>query len=301
MRKAKRRPAGESHQWMGQKRPRHLPPPESELWPEYCRGELWEWKTAILFVGRCQLCAYSCPPTPQRRRLNTLFGMPTFLLCTNHPDSPGALQEVIPTGMCRNFKPKPWRRPRAKSAQSDAIPPVGASGPGVRRISVGQGLFATVDAADYKKLRRYTWYAYRRGRRIYAVCKTGRKTVYMHRMIMRPRKGYLVDHIDGNGLNNRRCNLRVCTPAQNRANARPCGGASGFVGVYPKGNKWRASITCRGEFYYLGLFDDPVEAAKARDRKAYALHGPYAYLNFPEDFRRPGRRRSGATRQRETG
>jgi hypothetical protein len=86
-------------------------------------------------------------------------------------------------------------------------------------------------------------------------------------------------------LNNRRCNLRVCTAAQNRANSRPCGGASGFVGVYPKGNKWRASITCRGEFYYLGLFDDPVAAAKARDRKAYELNGPYAYLNFPEDFR----------------
>jgi len=52
--------------------------------------------------------------------------------------------------------------------------------------------------------------------------------------------------------------------------------------------RWRASITYRREFYYLGLFDDPVEAAKARDRKAYEFHGPYAYINFPEDFRRPG-------------
>jgi hypothetical protein len=165
------------------------------------------------------------------------------------------------------------------------VPP--APGSGVSRWD--KGLFATVDAADYPKLREYKWYAYRRGRKIYAVCQTGRKTVYMHRMILRPRKGYLVDHIDGNGLNNRRCNLRVCTAAQNRANARPCG-ASGFVGVYRKGNKWRAGIT------YRGLFDDPVEAAKVRDRKAYELHGPYAYLNFPEDFRRPGRRRSGQFR-----
>jgi hypothetical protein len=163
----------------------------------------------------------------------------------------------------------------------------------VRRISVGQGLFATVDAADYRRINRHKWYAYRHGRKIYAVCRVRGKTVYMHRMVMRPRKGRPVDHKDGNGLNNRRCNLRSCTAAQNRANARPCGGASGFVGVYRKGNKWRASITCRGVFYYLGLFADPVAAAKARDRKAYELNGPYAYLNFPEDFRRP-RRKKGA-------
>jgi len=60
--------------------------------------------------------------------------------------------------------------------------------------------------------------------------------------------------------------------------------------VYPKGNKWRAGITHRGKQYYLGLFDDPVAAAKARDRKAYEFHGPHAYLNFPEDLRRPGRK-----------
>ena len=63
-----------------------------------------------------------------------------------------------------------------------------------------------------------------------------------------------------------------------------------YVDVYRKGNKWRAGITCRGHHYFLGLFDDPVEAAKARDRKAYELHGPYAYLNFPEEFRPPGRK-----------
>ena len=297
MRKTKRDKRVQSAGVVASQQPRHLPPPESELWPEYCRGKLWTWASARFYVGRCQLCAYACLPSAKRRCLDKLGNLPTFLLCTNHPDSPGELREVLPTGMCRNFKPKPWKRARPKPAPDIVRPTTCGSGRGVRRIPLGQGLFATVDAADGKELRKHKWYAYRRGRKIYAVCQTNGKTVYMHRMILRPRKGYLVDHIDGNGLNNRRCNLRVCTPAQNRANSRPCGGASGFVGVYPKGNKWRASITYRGEFYYLGLFDDPVEAAKARDRKAYEFHGPYAYLNFPEDFRRrPGRRRSGGHR-----
>ena len=283
----KRQPAVESRNWVARKRPRYLPPPESDLWPEYCRGKNWEWEIARFFVGRCQLCTHSFPPPASRWQKDKMVSLAPMLLCLNHPDDPGALREVMPMDTCRNFQAKIWRRPRAKPVPCHASPAFDESDPTIRKIEVGQGLFATVDAADYPRLRKHQWYAYRRGRRIYATCKTGRRTVYMHRMIMRPRKGYVVDHIDGNGLNNRRSNLRVCTVAQNRANARPCGGVSGFVGVYPKGNKWRASITCRGEFYYLGLYDDPVAAAKARDRKAYELHGPYAYLNFPEDFRLP--------------
>jgi hypothetical protein len=53
-----------------------------------------------------------------------------------------------------------------------------------------------------------------------------------------------------------------------------------------------AGITCRGKYYYLGTFGSPIEAAKARDRKAYELFGEYAYLNFPEDF--PHRRKPSA-------
>jgi hypothetical protein len=89
-----------------------------------------------------------------------------------------------------------------------------------------------------------------------------------------------VHHRDHNGLNN----LLVCTPRQHMAARGPCGGASRFIGVCRHGNKWEAQIRCRGKVYYLGFFDDEVEAAKARDRKAYELHGAFAYLNFPEDF-----------------
>ncbi|MHC4520512.1 MAG: HNH endonuclease, partial [Planctomycetota bacterium] len=152
---------------------------------------------------------------------------------------------------------------------------------------LGKGLFATVDAADYEQVRKYRWYVIRSGgnNAYAATCKNG-KTVYMHRMLMRPRKGYVVDHIDGNGLNNRRCNLRVCTPAQNLTNKAPRGGSSQFVGVYRYRDKWVAHVTHRGKYYYVGVFADDVEAAKARDRKAYELHGQYAYLNFPHDLAR---------------
>jgi hypothetical protein len=186
-----------------------VPPPESEIWPEQYRGKRWKPIYAKRFAGRCQLCAYSCPLPKLRQLLDEYLGVPRLLLCTNHPAEPGELREVLPTGTCRNFKARCWKRRPAGPARDRLHPPTCTSCPGVRRIAVGQGLFATVDAGDYPKLRRYTWYAYRRGRKIYAVCQTGRKTVYMHRMILRPRKGYLVDHIDGNGLNIRCCILSI--------------------------------------------------------------------------------------------
>jgi hypothetical protein len=209
-----------------------------------------------------------------------------LLLCTNHPAAPGELSEVLPVDTCRNFKVKTWRHPRARVEKGPAAPVYDESDPSIRRIALGRGLFAIIDAADYEKLSKYRWRAYRTGRQIYAVCQNRGKIVYMHRMLLRPRKGDIVDHIDGNGLNNRRCNLRVCTYAQNQANARPRGGASQFIGVTRQRDRWQAAITCQGKCHYLGLFDDEVEAARARDRKAHELHGEFAYLNFPEDFGR---------------
>jgi hypothetical protein len=124
----------------------------------------------------------------------------------------------------------------------------------------------------------------------------GGKVMSMHRMLVQPRRNEVVDHIDHNGLNNRRCNVRPCTQRQNLANTRPSADAKiydntpHYIGVYRRGDKWRASIGYRGKYYYLGTFADPVEAAKARDKKAYEFWGPYAYLNFPEDYPPPAAR-----------
>jgi HNH endonuclease len=268
------------------RRPVPVPPPDSPIWPEQYRGENWKSAYAILFAGRCQLCAYACPLPRWRQLRDKLHGEPRLLLCTNHPDSPGELHEVLPIETCRNFHAMRWQRPCRKAAQELTAATTNECDPQVRRIPVGKGLFATVDAADYDQLSKYRWRAIRHGRNVYAATRRNGRTVYMHRMLMRPRKGYVVDHIDGNALNNRRCNLRVCTPAQNLANKAPRGGTSQFVGVYRYRDKWVAHVVCRGKHYYVGAFADEVAAAKARDRKAYELHGQYAYLNFPEDFPR---------------
>ena len=94
-----------------------------------------------------------------------------------------------------------------------------------------------------------------------------------------------VDHINGNGLDNRRCNLRSCTPMQNSCNrSKMATSRQKFIGVRPCGkHTYQATLMHKGKTYREGPFTDEVEAAKARDRLALRHHGPYARLNFPPD------------------
>ncbi len=206
---------------------------------------------------------------------------PGLLVCFHKAGADGELSEVIATGTCRNFVARPDRGGQVESVHS--------RGATVRYIRLTRGKHAIVDAADDPALARHKWQAQvrRDGRTCYAVRASGRQTVMMHREIMKPPKGMVVDHINGNGLDNRRCNLRICTQAQNMQNKRigPIG-RSRFRGVSPLGDKWQATVRYRGRNNYVGLFDDEVEAAKARDRKAFELAGEFAVLNFPEEVRR---------------
>lgn len=106
----------------------------------------------------------------------------------------------------------------------------------------------------------------------YAVNRRLGISTFMHRLIMQPGPGMVVDHIDGNGLNNRRANLRVCTHQENLWNRK---GALNH-GVYRMGNKWRAHIDYLGKKYYLGMFDGPEHARQARDWVARRLRGEFA-------------------------
>jgi hypothetical protein len=110
------------------------------------------------------------------------------------------------------------------------------------------------------------------------------KRIFMHREIMQTPPGLVADHKDHNPLHNRRSNLWNCTAQENQHNRRYTRSRSGFAGVYPYGKKWQARVHQGKKIIYREVFDDKVEAAKARDRKAYELFGPFIYLNFPDEI-----------------
>ena len=110
----------------------------------------------------------------------------------------------------------------------------------------------------------------------------------MHRLILNAPQNKLVDHVDGNGLNNRKTNLRLCNYTQNAWNRRPAaGGHSKYKGVTWNNNSkgWYVRICKDYKSIYLGCFDNEIEAALAYDHKAEELFGEFAYLNFPESAR----------------
>jgi hypothetical protein len=201
-------------------------------------------------------------------------------LCMNHAQAPGEVREVHPCGHCRNFEARCERSTRLDPRVLPQPP-----SPDIRYIPLNRNQFAIVDAADYEWLNRYKW-CLKGGRGgIFYACRAERgKIIMMHREIMQPPPGMVVDHIDHNPINNRRCNLRNCTRKQNHCNRRFVRNQSGFIGVYPYGKRWKALIHVGGKVVYQEVFGDKVEAAKARDRKAWELFGPYAYLNFPDEI-----------------
>jgi hypothetical protein len=249
-----------------------------DLSPEGVRAA-WERIRATPRKRVCHRCANLVWPKGLEGMRQMMGPRPIFPVCVDHPDSPGVLREVHPAEECPNF------RARAKPAVRGRPPE--PERPTDRFIPLTRGLWAVVDAADYERLSKYRWYASPSGGgKMYARRNTKTGTVLMHREIMHTPKGMHVDHRDRNGLNNRPDNLRNCTPAQNEYNKPPRGKRSRFKGVYPDGDKWYAVIKHKGKTYYLGTFDDEIEAARARDRKARELEGEYAYLNFPDEIPR---------------
>lgn len=169
------------------------------------------------------------------------------------------------------------------------------AGPGERIIHLSRGFQTVVNEEDYAVLATFNWTVqldYNR-RKAYAVrwetIDRRRFKIYMHRVIARPPKGAITDHADGDGLNNRRGNLRVCGYHENAANGVFT--KLGFVqyrGVTFEGNRFRARITFLGEREHLGYFDSAEEAARAYDRRALEMFGEFALVNFPKPI--PARR-----------
>lgn len=158
--------------------------------------------------------------------------------------------------------------------------------PEVGLIGLAYNRHCVVDIGDLRKLAMERWRIMRPGTdRAYAMRHEGRGAVYMHREIIGAKDGEEVDHINGDGLDNRRANLRICTRRQNNYNTRKRDGKSSkYKGVCWSldHKKWRANITdIAGRQVFLGYFDSEVEAAKAYDEQAKVLYGDFARMNLP--------------------
>jgi hypothetical protein len=158
----------------------------------------------------------------------------------------------------------------------------------VREVPLSRGLVALVDDGDFELVASVgKWYANPSHHTFYArknFNRGGRRwSVRMHTLIT----GWpLVDHINGNGLDNRRSNLRPADNSQNTANSRVRSDSrTGLTGVSRRRNRWAARVGIPGsggQRLFLGVFDTPEEAALAYDRAALEHFGEYARLNFPE-------------------
>ncbi len=110
----------------------------------------------------------------------------------------------------------------------------------------------------------------------------GRRLEYVHRLILPTLPGFQVDHIDGNRLNNRRSNLRPCTPSQNRSNSPGCKARqSRFKGVFRAGAGWRVRCRKHARRFDFGVFRSEIVAGCVADDAAAMLHGQFAWFNFP--------------------
>ena len=159
-------------------------------------------------------------------------------------------------------------------------------------IPLTQGKFAQIDEEDFGLVSRFKWCARRSssGRTYYAlhnVCKDGvTRTLLMHRVILGLPDSFEGDHIDGDGLNNTRVNLRVATTSQNHCNSgKRSHNTSGYKGVSWEKSRglWAAEARMDGRRIRCGRFATAEEAARAYDRAARELQGDFARLNFPDD------------------
>ena len=146
--------------------------------------------------------------------------------------------------------------------------------------------FAQVDDEDYEYLNQFNWHVAICKTVMYAVRKTERgKTIfYMHRIIMNVSNSNIeIDHIDHNGLNNQKRNIRNATVNQNGWNKKSSiHSSSKYIGVSinNRDKNWQAGIKKNGKSFFIGAFKSEYEAAKARDKKAKELFGEFANLNF---------------------
>ena len=147
----------------------------------------------------------------------------------------------------------------------------------VTHIVTSAKIKIVIDDEDLEQLKKHSWCISKTG---YAVANINGRTTKMHRYLMKAQNGYVVDHINGNPLDNRKCNLRVCTQKQNSQNlGLSKNNTSGYPGVNKKTNgKYRSRITVDRKEICLGTFNTIEEAIKARKEAELKYFGDFARM-----------------------
>jgi len=159
----------------------------------------------------------------------------------------------------------------------------------VMEIQLTRGYSVVIDREDYPTIKDLRWLTIVAPYTCYAMhsyTKNGKRgAIPMHRLILGINDpGVLVDHVNRNGLDNRRGNLRTCTARQNCYNTkRRTDNTSGYKGVHLHFGKWQARVVVNGKRISLGHFDNLMDAVRVRDEAAAKHYGQYAYLNIPPE------------------
>ena len=152
----------------------------------------------------------------------------------------------------------------------------------MKKIPLTKGKFAILDNEDYGHINIFNWKLSTEG---YAVTTfqtntNKRKSVGMHRLILNPFTEFVIDHINGDPLDNRKKNLRICLPKENTFNRKKSKGKTSVykgVGFYKRTGQWQARITFEGKLIHLGMFSTPESASMAYDRAAKKFFGKFAW------------------------